>query len=166
MVRSTLASLQQLGDELLKQPVQKANNVTLLLAAAKSTFSQVCPGLACPQGLQSVNLCTAEQALSGQQETLAAIQQLQLFFLASLERGELVVSSQVRLHAHPTPTASNHPEQPLSSMESNQFTTLMEEQGTGKLVSTMAEMLTVQLHVAAVVLKQPSMLHVQTKSPG
>ena len=104
MVHSTLASLQQLGDELLKQPVQKANNVTVLLAAAKSSFSQVCPGLACHfEGFQSVNLCTHEPALSGQQETLTAIQQLQLFFLASLERGELVLSSQVRLHADLTP---------------------------------------------------------------
>ncbi|KAK9835669.1 hypothetical protein WJX74_005479 [Apatococcus lobatus] len=61
-------SLQQVGNELLKQPLQKANNVTILLAAAKPSSSQ--------------------------EEELIAIHQLHLFFLASLECGQLIVSSQ------------------------------------------------------------------------
>ena len=39
--------------------------------------------------------CVLSECSYGQEEALVAIQQLQLFFLASLERGELVVSSQV-----------------------------------------------------------------------
>ena len=42
----------------------------------------------------------------------------------------------------------------------------MEEQGTGELECTMAEMLTTQLHATAVVFSQSSVLHVQTESLG
>ncbi|KAK9861260.1 hypothetical protein WJX84_003568 [Apatococcus fuscideae] len=69
MVQPRLTILQQLGDELLKQPLQKANNITLLLKSTAHTSSQ--------------------------DEVLVSIKQLQLFFLASLEREELVLSSKV-----------------------------------------------------------------------
>lgn len=83
----------RLGEELLREPVKRVNNIPKLLASVSATGYEVCALKAgitntlASAGARHAGHLTGRQCLQG--SCKCALQCLKLFFLASFERGSI-----------------------------------------------------------------------------